>query len=194
MTIENLPDIVYHGSISIHKESLLTGININKGYPSVDFGQGFYTTSNYEQALNLAEGRARAYSKIHNVTSVYPIIISYNVDKSVLNHHKGLIFDFPDSKWKEFVFNNRVGDGFQVSNYHNLNKKYDYVYGCVADSFITDMTKQIKSGKIDFGQFTDNLKPLKMEHFDQLSFHSNEIVKCLEFKDIELIESEVLFI
>lgn len=194
MTIEDLPDIVYHGTISIHKDSLLTGIDINKGYQSVDFGQGFYTTGNYKQALRLAKDRSNTYSRIHNVTLVYPMIVSYNIDKAMFNGCKGLIFDSPNEKWKEFIYNNRVGNDFIMSKYHNLNHKYDYVYGCVADSNITDMTKQIKRNQITYGVFTDDLKPLKKDYYNQLSFHSYKSIKILDFSNIEIIESEVSFV
>lgn len=80
-----------------------------------------------------------------------------------------MVFDYPNSKWKEFIYNNRVGKDFAVSAYHNLTHKYDYVYGCVADSNITDMTKPIKSKQITYGEFADDLEPLKAEHYNQLS-------------------------
>lgn len=196
MAIEDLPDIVYHGTISIHKDSLLAGIDINKGYYSADFGQGFYTTGNYEQAVRLAKDRAKTYNKLNKTTLVYPMIVSYNINKSELSSdsYRGLIFDSPNSKWKEFIYNNRVGKDFIVSKYHNLTHKYDYVYGCVADSNITDMTKQIKVNQITYGVFADNLKPLKRECYNQLSFHSYKSIKILEFSNIEIIESEVSFV
>lgn len=196
MTIEDLPDIVYHGTISIHKDSLLTGIDVNRGYYSADFGQGFYTTGNYEQALRLAKDRTKAHNTLNKKELVYPMVVSYNINKAELisNGYRGLIFDSPDSKWKEFIYNNRVGNDFIVSKYHNLNHKYDYVYGCVADSNITDMTKQIKANQITYGVFADDLKPLKKDCYNQLSFHSCKSIKILEFSNIEIIESEVSFV
>lgn len=196
MTIENLPDIVYHGTISIHKDSLLSGIDVNKGYYFADFGQGFYTTGNYEQALQLAKDRTKAYSKLNKTALVHPIVVTYNIDKSELNSksYKGLIFDSANSKWKEFIYNNRVGKNFVVSTYHNLTRKYDYVYGCVADSNITGMTKQIRSKQITYGAFVDELKPLKAGHYNQLSFHTCRSIRILKFSNIETTESEVSFV
>ena len=34
--------------------------------------------------------------------SVSPMIIKYSLDKSILKDYKGLIFDSPDDKWKEY--------------------------------------------------------------------------------------------
>lgn len=192
MTIDDLPNIVYHGTISKHKDSLMSGIDINKGYPSVDFGQGFYTTGSYEQALRLAKDRAKAHNRMNKTDLTFPMVISYSVDKNILNGCKGLIFDLPNEKWKEFIYNNRVGKDFLISNYNNLKQKYAYVYGCVADSNITKITRQIKLSEINYGVFIDNLKPLKVGNYNQLSFHSDTSTKSLNFINIEIIEREVL--
>lgn len=194
MTITDLPDIVYHGTISIHKDSLMSGIDINKGYFSADFGQGFYTTGNYEQAKNIAIGRAEGYL-IRKHLIAFPMIMSYSLDLKALEKHKGKIFDETEiSKWKEFVYNNRVGVKASISNFHNLTKKYHYVYGYVADSHIIDMTREARKGIITFGDFSDSLKILKNGEYSQLSFHSNEIIKALRVVNIELIEREELLV
>lgn len=191
MTIDELPDIVYHGTISEFRESLLAGIDISKGYLSTDFGQGFYTTSNYEQAKSLASDKANIFNKRYKQKkSVSPMIIKYSLDKSILKDYKGLIFDSPDDKWKEFIYNNRVGDDFLVSGYYNKNGRFHFVYGCVADSKITDMTKEIRKHIISYGDYVDKLKPLKSSTYNQLSFHSNDIVKALSIINIEIIEGK----
>lgn len=194
MTINDLPSIVYHGTISIHKDSLLSGVDISKGYLSADFGQGFYTTGNYEQAKNIAVGRADGYL-IKNHIKATPMIMSFSLDLKLLSDYRGKIFDDNMlSEWKEFVYNNRVGVKAAVSNFHNLTKKYHYVYGYVADSHIIDMTREARKGIITFGDFSDNLKTLKDGRYSQLSFHSNEAVKALSVVNIELIEREELLV
>lgn len=195
MTIDELPNVVYHGTVSIHKDSLISGIDINKGYHSTDFGQGFYTTSNYEQAKALSVDKANIYNtRYAQKESANPMIIKYNLDKALLKKFKGLIFDSPNDKWKEFIYNNRVGGDFLVSEYYNKNGKYHYVYGCVADSKITDMTREVRSNIISYGDYIDKLKPLKNSEYNQLSFHSNEIVKALSIISIEIIEGKVLLV
>lgn len=194
MTIDELPNIVYHGTISIHKNSLISGIDINKGYRSADFGQGFYTTSNYEQAKDIANGRANAYSMKKHI-DVAPMIVSFYIDKDILNSYRGKIFDdIVNSKWKEFIYNNRVGLEKIVSNFHNLNHKYHYVYGFVADSNIINMTREVKKDLITYGDFANNLKPLKGGSYDQLSFHSDDVVKSLRIENIELLEREEILV
>ncbi|MCH5192486.1 MAG: DUF3990 domain-containing protein [Oscillospiraceae bacterium] len=193
MTVYELPEVVYHGTISVHKDSLMAGIDINRGYVSTDFGQGFYTTGNYEQAVQLAKGRAKAYNRIYGQNDkAYPMVISYSVNKNLLSDCMGRIFEAPDDKWKEFVYNNRVGNDFAVSNYHNIGRKYDYVYGFVADSKIVEMTKDVRLKNVTYGMFVDSLKPLKCGFYDQLSFHSDKSAAVLTILKIEMIESEVL--
>lgn len=194
-SIESLPDIVYHGTISIYKDSLLAGIDVTVGFKSADFGQGFYTTSNFEQAKRLAFDRAKAYNKRHkNKPPAQPMIMTYQINKSQLSEHKGLFFASPDEKWKEFIYNNRVGIDFSVSKYYNKDGKYNYVYGCVADSNITEMVGYIQREQITYGDFVDSLKALKQNDYDQLSFHTSDVVSALDLIEIEIIEMEAILI
>lgn len=192
MTFNELPDTVYHGTLSIHQESLLKGIDVQKGYVSVDFGQGFYTTSDYEQAAAIAKSRTTQYKiRKNKINNVYPMIITYNINKKYLSTFKGLIFDSPSQNWKEFVYNNRVvayDKNRIISNYHNANKKYAYVYGDVADSNITEMVRNILSGRMTFGDFSDNLKSFEKKNYSQLSFHTQEVTKALNIIDCSLIQ------
>lgn len=193
MMIDELPDTVYHGTISIHKESLINGIDISRGFKSADFGQGFYTTGNYEQAKALAIDRAKAYNKRYSSNpAVKPMVAKYLLNKIRLINHKGLIFNLPDDRWKEFVYNNRVGIDFSVSSYYNKNGKYNFVYGCVADSNITEMVGNIKRECITYADFVDNLKPLKQQSYNQLSFHTNDVLSVLELIGFETIEQEAV--
>lgn len=194
MTVNELPCVVYHGTLSVHKNSLVKGIDISRGYPSTDFGQGFYTTDNYDQAMDIAVGRTKAYF-IKNHIEVLPIIVTYSLNLDMLKKCKGRIFE--DSEiglWKEFVYNNRVGLDYSVSSLHNLNHRYGYVYGAVADSNIIDMTREIKNGLIDYGAFADKLKVLKGGLYTQLSFHTNEAANALSIVDIKNVEREELLI
>lgn len=196
-SIDTLPDfdIVYHGTHSKHKDSLITGINVYKGYKSADFGQGFYTTSSYEQAKRLAYDRAKAYNKHHKEQPpAQPMILKFRINKVKLSEYKGLIFDSPNERWKEFIFNNRVGIDFSVSKYYNKDGRYNFVYGCVADSNITNMVGDIKHQKITYGEFIDSLKALKQYEYDQLSFHTPDVVSALDLLEIEIIEMEAILI
>lgn len=193
MDVNQLPDTVYHGTVSIHRDSLLSGIDINKGYKSVDFGQGFYTTSDLSQAKKIAYDRTNAYNKKHKPTKpAYPIVIEYKIDKTILLPLKGKLFDSPSEKWIEFIYNNRVGTDYVINSYYNLDRRYHYVYGCVADSNIADIISGVKRGEITYGYFYDHIKPLQSSKYNQLSFHSELSIQALSFLRVIEFESEVL--
>lgn len=193
MDVNHLPNVVYHGTISVHKDSILSGIDINKGYKSVDFGQGFYTASDFSQAKKIAYDRTNAYNKKCKPSILaYPIVIEYKIDKSILSSLKGKLFDSPSEKWIEFIYNNRVGINFVINSYYNLDRKYHYVYGCVADSNIADMVGDIKRGVITYGDFHDHIKPLQPSKYNQLSFHSELSIQALSCTNVIEFESEVL--
>lgn len=185
MTIAELPDTVYHGTVSVYEDSIKEQIDISKGYPYVDFGQGFYTTSSLEQAKQIARARTNLYNmKGKPCPLAYPIVSQYRFNKMSLASKKKILFDSANEKWIEFVFNNRVGIDFSVTSYYNINKKYHIVYGCVADSDITGLVRNIRNGSITYGDFIDKIKPLKLGKYDQLSFHSDESLKALTFVDV----------
>jgi len=65
--VQSLSEIteLFHGTTSNFKSSLEQNINVNfpKANPNPDFGKGFYTTNNYEQAVSMANRKA----KLHNM-------------------------------------------------------------------------------------------------------------------------------
>ena len=65
MDLLSFPSEVYHGTISSNLKSLKKGINISKSNDKTDFGKGFYTTFNYEQALNFAHNKAFSYNNFN---------------------------------------------------------------------------------------------------------------------------------
>jgi hypothetical protein len=48
--------LLYHGTLDVHAKAILTGINIHAApaYRRTDFGRGFYTTTNEDQAKTWA--------------------------------------------------------------------------------------------------------------------------------------------
>lgn len=167
----------------------MSGIDINRGYYSADFGQGFYTTGNYEQAKNIAIGRTDTYLLDSKDEKAVPMVITFKLDTMRLNEFKGIIFEENSyNEWVEFVYNNRVGLPHIISNKHNLKGKYNYVYGSVADSSMSKIIREIRKNRITFGDFADNIKPLKGGQYNQLSFHSKEIVGLLSIRQIDFYD------
>lgn len=189
--ISELPSQVYHGTISIHKESLEKGIDINRGFESVDFGKGFYTTTNYEQAKSFAEINAKRYNlfqkrkKVKNNNDeafeiAQPIIVVYNINKKVFKNFNGYIFEETDKKWAEFIFNNRMGIKHVVSDFHNIDRIFDYLYGSMADAQIATLMEEVKLKKVSFNKFCDKIQPYDKYTQDKLTFHTEKSKECLD--------------
>ncbi len=188
---KQLPKIVYHGTTSYDKQYLsLTNINtidLTKGNKKVDFGQGFYVTSIYKQVLAFARYRAN-FVNDDAVKLERPIIIKYQLDVDLMKEFKGKNFPYPNEQWAEFVFNNRVGEKFVISNSHNIDQKYDYVYGHVADGKVATVANRYKYDKLDISWFCQQLQPKFPRENEQLSFHTRRTLAGLKF--LEVIEDD----
>ena len=107
--------VLYHGSnVTVEQPKL---IRQNR---YLDFGFGFYTTTNYEQARNFAlkvTGRRRRGAATVNV---------YSMDEKTAFVQCSLLqFNSPDEKWLDFVAANR--NGVYQGPQHEL------IYGPVAN-------------------------------------------------------------
>jgi len=192
---EELPETLYHGTSSLKNEYIslkdIKKISISRGDPLTDFSQGFYLTSVYEQSLTYARRVAKRHNKISR--GIKPIIIKYRLNIKTIKDFKGIILSVPDKKWAEFVYNNRIGDNRYIySDFHNINKIYDYVYGHVADGKLSKIIEDCKedcSQSVDMIEsFREKIYPLFPYNNDQLSLHSECAVRCLEF--LEVIEDD----
>lgn len=157
--------ILYHGSLfQVHNP------NIERGRQSTDFGKGFYTTTNIEQAKSWALKKLKT-AKDENKA----IINIYEVDDNLLNNPKYDIkrFDSPNEEWLNFVVDCRR------SSLH----KYDIVFGAVAnDKIYTTIT--LFEGDVLTAEET--VARLKVdEYFNQISFHRQEALNELKFINAE---------
>lgn len=160
---------VYHGSTSVVKNPSLDFSN-NK----CDFGKGFYTTTDYEQALKWTKiKRDRLINNDFN-GNVGRYINVYEYEEN--NNLSVLNFDEATEEWLKFVFLNRMSE--------NSMHSYDVVKGPVAN----DNLYQVLGGYEDGGYYYDEaIRRLKTYLLsNQISFHT---VKSLEYlKYIETIE------
>lgn len=185
MTIEDLPDIVYHGTISKYKKKFEIGIDLQCGKKFVDFGKGFYTTFNYNQAETFAQKRADYQNDL-------PMVITYNINKSLLKELdcNFLSFDEKDDKWVEFVYNNRMNRNGVITDFHNKDNQYDIVYGCVADGAIAYYTRMAQKKQVDYNEFVKSIKYPQNDSYNQLSFHSEKSLKILTLSGIKIIHND----
>lgn len=152
---------VYHGSLfQVHNP------NIERGRQSTDFGKGFYTTTNIEQAKRWALKKLKTAKEGSKA-----IINIYEVDDELLNNPKYNIkkFNSPDEEWLDFVVDCR----------RSTPHKYNIIFGPVAnDKIYTTIT--LYEGQILTAEET--VARLKVdEYFNQISFHSQMALDELKF-------------
>lgn len=88
--------ILYHGSnVEVREPKLL------KNQRALDFGAGFYTTSDFDQASSWAKRTAR----IRKAGS--PLVSVYEIDDNLLADLRVLRFESANSDWLQFVVANR---------------------------------------------------------------------------------------
>lgn len=114
----------------------------------LDFGNGFYVTSNKEQAIKWANIVALKNNNKHKYVSKY----EFNIDKAI-NELKFLYFKSPDEEWLKFVCNNRKG---------NVTVNYDVVIGPVADDKVYRVVLLYEHGDIDKDLTLKKLKTEKL--------------------------------
>ena len=74
--------ILYHGTNADFGE-----IDLTKSKPNKDFGQGFYLSREYTQAMDMAK------TKIEQLGSGSPIVLTYEADDNAMARLKVLRFD-----------------------------------------------------------------------------------------------------
>lgn len=153
---------LYHGSnVEVRKPSL------KKSRKKTDFGRGFYTTTQKEQAehwTSIKMDRAKSGKRIVSV---------FEVDDLLLTNSELKIREFngPDEDWLNFVVNSRKG----------IEHDYDLVFGPVANDKVFTVVNLYESGVLDAPAAIAELKAYKT--YNQLSFHSERVIKALKFVD-----------
>ena len=159
--------ILYHGSNVIVDQPKL--IRQNR---YLDFGFGFYTTTNREQAVNFAQ-KVTDRRKMGEAT-----LNIYSVNEAVaFQECKVLQFDSPDEAWLDFVAANRQGT-YQ-------GEKYDLIYGAVANDDVYRTIALYMTGVLDKEQTLSSLKIRKL--FNQLVFATENSLQYLKFEGRELV-------
>ena len=140
--------IVYHGSNMIVNQPRLVHQN-----RTLDFGYGFYTTTNQNQAINFA-GKVTDRRE-----SGSPCVSMYEVPEldELKSKYKVLIFSEPNEEWLDFVFANRNG------SYNG--EHYDIVF--VNDEEAIDFIEK-NSGMISKFTFTKTTYAQEELTIDQL--------------------------
>jgi len=151
---------VYHGS-----DIIVNKPEIKQPVRALDFGYGFYTTTNIKQAGSFAKKVQDRNSSKETHISIYKLNIALIKKLSVL------YFDKPYKKWLDFVSSNRNG------TYHG--KVYDVIYGPVANDTVFKTFIAYQNGILNE---KETLKRLKIRNlYNQLVFTNEEALECLLF-------------
>lgn len=151
---------LYHGStVSVRRPSL------RPGRTNADFGKGFYTTSSSEQAERWAHIKREREEARRAVVSVYEF------DETLLDSSDWNIrhFNGADEAWLYFVTDCRKSRGHD----------FDLVLGPVANDKVFTTVNLFESGVLSFEAAILQLKAYKT--YDQLSFHTERVIKSLRF-------------
>ena len=155
--------ILFHGS-----DKTVEKPNISLSRRSLDFGSGFYTTANKDQAVNFARKVKVRKGQNSCLVSVYDFDIE--AAEPVLNI---LRFDAPDRLWLDFVHRNRQ------SIY--TGKPYDLIIGPVANDDIFATLIIYEQGILNVEQTLESLKIKKL--YNQFVFKTEKAISFLGFKD-----------
>jgi hypothetical protein len=133
----------------------------------LDFGKGFYTTTNRGQAENLALIKKRRAGKDSSA-----IVSVYEIDKQLLKNGRYTVHIFTEAneEWLDFIISNRTGS--QIYD-------YDIVKGAVANDTLYATFSLFESGLLTKSETIARLKVHKL--FDQISLHTQKVLDELEF-------------
>ena len=153
--------ILYHGSDTIVEKP-----NLNLSRKSLDFGRGFYTTVNKEQAIDFARKVMIRKKQECQVVSVYNFDLQ--AAETVLDI---LHFLAPDKLWLDFVHQNRHGA--------YTGKLYDLKRGPVANDDVYATLIVYEQGILTVDQTVESLKVKKL--YNQFVFKTEKALSCLKF-------------
>ena len=152
--------LVYHGSnVEVRKPNIL------KSRKKTDFGRGFYTTTQKEQAEHWTSIKMDRAKTGRRVVSVFEVGDELLTDPEL----KIREFHGPDEAWLNFVVDSRRG----------IEHDYDLVFGPVANDKVFTVVNLYESGVLDAPAAIAELKAYKT--YNQLSFHTPRVIQALRF-------------
>ena len=140
--------------------------DVDAGRDGMDFGKGFYLTPSIDTAKKQAD-RVVAYA------GGSPVILAFEFDED-LARRDGVVRDYPllDRTWVHFVMANRLGDESAAD--HNLDRRYDFVHGYVADDKLVNLLHELKRGTMSEEYVLRRLQEVEHQTM-QYSIHSQDV-------------------
>ena len=160
---------IYHGSTVIVEKPSLEILNHR-----TDFGKGFYTTTDVEQAKKWTKIKRKRMELENNKVNVHQYINVYEYTES--NELNVLNFEDATEEWLKFVFINRQSN--------ELVHKYDIVIGPVANDDLYQVLVNYEEGIYNVEETIKRLKTYLLSN--QISFHTSKALECIKY--VETIE------
>ena len=157
---------LYHGS-----DQIIETPELRVSIRTLDFGPGFYTTTNKEQASNFA---IKVYDRsIRSGTIPKGKFVSvYEADFEAMRRELDILhFDSANEAWFDFIIANRRNTW--------QGKRYDIIYGPVANDTIYRTLIAFEAGELSKTETIARLKVRKL--FDQMTFASERSLTFLKF-------------
>ncbi len=151
---------LYHGSnVVVEKPRLISPKRL------LDFGAGFYLTSDLEQARKWASRTTLLREEGQAVVSVY------DVCEKELQMLAVLLFDSPNREWLRYVAANRMG--------RQTDTQYDVIIGPVANDQVIRTVNNYLNGYFSEDIAIQLLLPQKLK--DQYAFKTDKAIQILHF-------------
>ena len=156
--------IIYHGSNCTVAEPRLVPQN-----RFLDFGHGFYTTTNKIQAVGFADKVVRRRNSGVKTVNIYGIDEAKSFSECAV-----LRFETPDAAWLDFVADNRSGRYGAA--------RYDFIFGPVANDDVYTTFALYTSGVLTKEQTLDALRIKKL--YNQLVMTTDKALSYLKFMGV----------
>lgn len=159
---------LYHGSTVVVKRP-----SLRPGRANTDFGKGFYTTMDYEQAARWAHIRRERVEAADAIVSVYEISddLLHRKDLHILEYHGAT------KEWLDFVVANR-----KKAPLHD----YDIVLGPVANDSLYATISMYENGQLSVEAAIVQLKTHVL--YNQVSFHTKEALSNVRYLESISVE------
>ena len=154
---------LFHGSNVIVEEPRLLEVQRN-----LDFGRGFYTTSDFSQATSWARRKALLRGE------GTPIVTCYEVDECKLSQLKTLRFMKADRAWLDYIASYRKGIA--------VPDDYELVVGPVANDQTTQTLTLYLDGYLDADRALEMLLPQRLK--DQFAFRTAAGIALLQLSEV----------
>ena len=153
--------ILYHGSnLAVEQPRLIAQTR------GLDFGAGFYLTTNEEQAARFSDSVMKRQKK------GIPTVTVYEFDEVLAREMLDIVaFPEPNAEWLEFVRDNRLKA--------YMGRQYDIIFGPVANDRVFPTIQALVIGQFTIEAALVAIKPYKL--FNQYCFATERALSILKF-------------